>query len=371
MALPEGRPLAGEALPPGRRIAGIDVARGLAVLGMMTAHVGPEPGGGPPGDGFLRLADGRPAALFVVLAGISLALLSGGVRPAVGRDLARARARIVGRALVVLVIGLALDALGTPVLVILPTYAVLFAVGCLVLSWRPWLLVVSAVVVALVAPPVRTAIGLGTDTTDPGGLVGVLVGPHYPALVWFAYLLAGLAVGRLDVTRPAVQRRLAGVGAALVVLGYTGGWVAQSLGAPYALASIDPHSSTTFEVVGNTGVALVVIAGSLAVAQRWPRLVAPLAAVGALALTAYSVHVVVIALVGTDVVWQPTVSGWLAFLGTTTVLCWLWRATLGRGPLERVMALVSTGVADLLVPQPPDDAVRRPEAHAWVVLRTS
>jgi hypothetical protein len=46
------------------------------------------------------------------------------------------------------------------------------------------------------------------------------------------------------------------------------------------------------------------------------------------------------------------------------VLCWLWRATLGRGPLERVMALVSTGVADLLVPQPPDDAVRRPEAHA-------
>lgn len=345
---------------PGDRVVGIDVARGLAVLGMMTAHVGPEPGDGAPGARLLHLADGRPSALFVVLAGVSLALLSGGARPVIGRDLARARARVFGRALVVLVIGVGLEALGTPVLVILPTYAVIFAAGCLVLTWRPWVLVVAAVSVALVAPPVRTALGLGTDATDPGGLVGLVVGPHYPALVWFAYLLAGLAVGRQDVTRPAVQRGLVGLGAGLVLLGYVGGWAAQAFGAPASLASISPHSSTTFEVVGNTGTAFVVLAASLAVGHRWPRVVAPVAAVGALALTAYTVHVVVIALVGTDVVWRPTVAGWLAFLGTTTALCWSWRATLGRGPLERAMATVSTGVADLLVPRRPDDASRRP-----------
>src|SRR6478735_5927074 len=107
MALPDGPSVAGEARPPGRRIVGIDVARGLAVLGMMTAHVGPEADDVSVGD-LMGLADGRPSALFVVLAGLSLALLSGGAAPVDGRDLARARARIVGRALVVLVIGVAL-----------------------------------------------------------------------------------------------------------------------------------------------------------------------------------------------------------------------------------------------------------------------
>ena len=68
-----------------RRIVGIDVARGLAVLGMMTAHVGPDDHGPIPPGGFAQLADGRPAALFVVLAGLSLALLSGSTNPEIGR----------------------------------------------------------------------------------------------------------------------------------------------------------------------------------------------------------------------------------------------------------------------------------------------
>jgi len=59
------------------------------------------------------------------------------------------------------------------------------------------------------------------------------------------------------------------------------------LGWPERFATTEPHSSTTFEVVGNVGVALLVLAGALVAAERWPRPLAPLAAVGAMALTAY------------------------------------------------------------------------------------
>jgi len=63
---------------PGRtstRLAGVDVARGLALLGMAAVHIFPEQSA----DGGLHpayvVAAGRASALFAVLAGVGLALL--------------------------------------------------------------------------------------------------------------------------------------------------------------------------------------------------------------------------------------------------------------------------------------------------------
>jgi len=67
-----------------QRITGVDVARGLAVLGMLTAHVGP---GGPDDPwpwSLAQVVDGRSAALFVLLSGVSVALISGGSSPVIG-----------------------------------------------------------------------------------------------------------------------------------------------------------------------------------------------------------------------------------------------------------------------------------------------
>lgn len=347
------------------RLTGIDVARGLAVLGMVTAHVGPDdPGRTSPADRLLELADGRSSALFVVLAGLSLALMSGGRVPLGGRDLRRSRVRVAARAVVVLLVGLVLESLDTPILVILPTYAVLFLAGCVVLRWSTRALVVAAVAFAVVGPPAREAIGLAAPGTVVDGfgdeLAALVVGPHYPALVWIAYLLAGLALGRQDLASGAVQRRTALVGTALTVGGYGAGHlVSLLLGDDAALASTRPHSSTTFEVVGNTGVALLVVAACLAVAVRAPRALAPVAAVGALAFTAYTAQIVVVAAVGPEIVWQPLLTSWLAFVAGTVLACWAWRTWLGRGPLERLLHGVSTAVAERVVPREPADAGTR------------
>ena len=258
----------------------------------------------------------------------------------------QARTRVVARALLVLVLGIGLVALHTPVVVILPTYAVLFLAGSLVLGWSRRALLVAAAAFALLGPPVTLAVVRATGSFDQNTAAGVFVGPHYPALIWMSYLLTGLAVGRSDLQSPRLRRVGVLVGLALVVLGHGGARLAGLVTSwPVELTSSAPHTSSTFELLGNTGVAFLVLVASLAAAERWPRTVAPVAAVGSLALTAYTVHIVVIAILGSAVVWQPTVAGWLAFLGTTVVLCWAWARFLGRGPLERVMHGVSTAMA--------------------------
>jgi uncharacterized membrane protein len=64
------------------RLVGVDVARCLALLDMIATHALParDAGGGL---GLAHeIAGGRASALFAVLAGASLATVSGGSRPA-------------------------------------------------------------------------------------------------------------------------------------------------------------------------------------------------------------------------------------------------------------------------------------------------
>jgi hypothetical protein len=52
------------------------------------------------------------------------------------------------------------------------------------------------------------------------GVLDLLVTGFYPANTWMAFVVTGMALGRLDLTSGAVQRRLAELGPALIVLGY-------------------------------------------------------------------------------------------------------------------------------------------------------
>ena len=342
-----------------QRVVGADVARGLAVLGMFAAHLGDEDEQFWTATGWLQVVDGRSAATFALLAGLSAALLSGGVRPAAGAHLRHARVRILVRALLLLPLGAALISLGTPVAVILPGYAVMFALMVPVLGWRPRNLLLLATLPALVGPVVVEAFRerarsdpFATGLAQP---VDVVVGEYYPAVVWTAYLLVGLALGRLDLTARTLPRRLGLAGAALALVGYGTSAVALRVLGPedrtlLALLTSEPHTDTTPEVVGNTGAVLLVLAASLLAARYAPRLVTPVAATGALALTAYTGHIMVIAVLGDEVVREPSNVLLAVVVVVTLALTTLWRLTLGRGPLENLLSLMSTLTADLLVP---------------------
>lgn len=338
----------------------MDVARGLAILGMFVAHIGSDADAPlPNGSSWFEAFDGRSAATFSLLAGVSAGFLSGGPQPFVGVAMRGARIRILVRAAVLLPLGVMLSLLGTPIAVILPGYAVMFAMLTVALGWRPRTLLVVAGVVLLVAPPIVFAVrGTGAGAGGPafGYVLDLLTGRFYPALVWIAYLLVGLALARLDLARPGMPRALLARGVPAAVLGYGAGALAARFARPEgiwrSLLSTEPHADSALEVTGNIGVVLCVLALCL-VAARAPRVVYPVAATGALALTTYTAHIIVIVIIGRDVFVEPSNARLMAFVVVTLAATSLWRATLGRGPLEWLLYASSTAAATAGVAAPP------------------
>jgi len=352
------------------RVVGVDVARGLAVVGMFAAHLWPRDVLDE------RLFDGRSAILFATLAGVGLGLLTGGARP-VGRERRpRLVAAVAVRASVLVLLGLALQVWNPWVLVILPYYGVMFVL-LLPLLFAPRAVV--AVVGAALVVVCPWLVGLvpvdaygSTTLTGGAGLVSdaLLVG-SYPALVWLPFLCAGLVAARSDLRRPLVQLALVGGGALAALVGYG----ARLLPGAGGLAVLDPaaHEGMPAEVVGSGGVALAVLGGLLWLtdpargrAGDGLRLALhPLAATGAQPLTVYSAHLLLTAPLffaaeGTGTVYGLPL-GWLvASVVLTLAYATAWQRWLGRGPVERVVALVT---APLTRPPGP---VARPGEHGPV-----
>jgi uncharacterized membrane protein YeiB len=357
------------------RIVGLDVARGLAVLGMFGAHlgIGDELTADP--SSWAAVVDGRSSILFATLAGISIALLSGRDRPVDGVDLVRARLRIAVRAAWVFAIGAVLEWLDTFVAIILGVYAVLFVLVLPFLRWSPRRLLAAAGVITVVGPPLDAFLGqlLSAAGAEDHYVARLFVTGPYPALLWWAFVLVGLAVGRLDLAAARVRLRLAAAGAAAAVVGYGGGWLTTRVladGLPSRgpesgfrfpvgewralwFTGAEPHSGTTFELLGSTGFALLVIAGCLVLADLLPWPVAPLAAVGAMALSVYTAQIVVMwALLAVARDATQGVDVWLLFVVAALVGATVWRARFGRGPLERLLTWSSSRAA-AVPPTPP------------------
>ncbi|WP_051581386.1 heparan-alpha-glucosaminide N-acetyltransferase domain-containing protein [Pseudonocardia acaciae] len=355
------------------RLAGVDLARGLAVFGMFAAHVGPDPDDGGAGVLFV-LAQGRSSALFATLAGLSLALMTGRQRPLTGRASTQAGLRIAIRAAILLALGAALTLMDTGVKVILAYYGVYFLLALPLLRLSARALAAVSVTIAAVGPGLsyllEAYLGLtGLDEawadSDPlarltdEGLAQLLISGNYPALTWMAYVTAGMALGRMDLTGLATRLRLAALGAGAVVLGYGGSALAQHLAgadplttrawidspadsgpfppdSPARLLVAAPHSDTSFEVVGNLGFVLLVLVAAVTAARATPRLVSPVVAVGAMSLTAYVAHLLVIDLADIST-GRGAAAALLAFVVAMSAAAMLWRLWFRRGPLEYLM----------------------------------
>ncbi|WP_248592824.1 hypothetical protein [Thermobifida alba] len=389
----------------------MDVARGVAILGMFVVHVGV---GWTLSDGSNPLqpvAAGRSAALFALLAGVSIALMSGGRDRKVNKDLGVALWRVVVRAVIMLALGTALTMLGTPVSVILAYYAVLFVFTCMLLTERWGIIAGAAAVLGVVGPIVsfwvRSLIDAGgtparvvatVNAYDPfvaladDGVVNFLLTGSYPAITWLPFIFAGLAIGRLDLWDTRVRWRLVALGAGLAAAAYTLSYLAVRVvgvdarlaatvdpdtGAAFGAEGFDqlfvegmggtvpttdwawllvtaPHSGTPLDVYGAGGVAIALLGLCLIVTDALGRaswLVYPLASVGALALTTYVGHILVIwldensMLDGTPL---SFVSEWLSLTVLLGALLFatLWRLVVKRrGPLEWPLHVVSSWVA--------------------------
>lgn len=376
---------------PGR-IIGVDIARGLAILGMFVAHLGPAPEVGGVVGVAMYVSHGRASILFATLAGLSLALVTGGMHTSGGKVLSGAKRRMAVRAGIIFAIGAGITMWGTPVYVILAYYGVLFLIALPFLRLRPQTNVVIAAVLAVLTPVVLLML-LGSaaavkafeaiERFDPialaggEGIIELLFTGSYPVLTWTPFVIAGIALGRLDWQRPRVRIVAAAVGTTIAALAYGTAWVlgqtvdgaadvwfdepVRPTGNYWAdlqwvlLLNAEEHSGTPFEIIGGVGVAMVVLAGCIWFATRFCRVAAPLAAMGSMPLTIYVGHIIAINALhmsaggkgeADSLMPDESLLSLAVFIVVAAVAAWTWMRFWRRGPLEagihRVTALLTS-----------------------------
>jgi uncharacterized membrane protein YeiB len=360
------------------RVTGVDLARGLALFGMMAKHIFDDSTDtGPTATGLI--ASGRSAATFALVAGISVAFLSGGRRILHGRPRRAAAAGLAARAVAIGTIGLLLGYAHSGIELILVSYAVLFLCSIPLVGLRPKVLAALSVTFAAVGPVLLLlatrmdlpASGTAEPTfstllTDPVGLLfQIFLTGDYPVVVYLAYLCAGLAIGRLDLTSRRLALWLLGGGIALTVaatavsdlLLYPLGGLARLIaltgedavtllwdpeqGSSWAyLALASPHAHTQLDLVHSTGSAMAVLGASLLLTRiaTVDRLLRPVRAAGAMTLTLYSAHVLVLA---TGLLEDAEVALYLVLVVGSMVFATLWRRWRSQGPLEELVGRVA------------------------------
>jgi hypothetical protein len=341
------------------------------------------------------LAGGRSAALFAVLAGVTLALMTGRREPVLGRERLARSAGVAARALLIALLGLFLGGLGSGLAIILTYYGVLFLLGLPFVGLRaPALLglsaawVVAAPVLSQLVRPQLPARGYASPYFDqldqPAQFLSELTFTgYYPVVPWLAYLLVGMAVGRMDLSQRRIQVWLAAGGAAVAVLAtavsgfltsrpsvvdallgggrpaaetgpdlineISGGMFGNTpAGGPWEwLLVVAPHSTTPFDLAQTIGSSLAVIGLCLLLAgvldASRVRTLAIVFGAGTMTLTLYTLHVVM----RTDYVLPeetPSAFPWhvVALMGLGALYVYGRR----RGPLEWWVTSWSGRIAD-------------------------
>ena len=317
---------------------------------MIVAHTVPETDAE-------TVFDGRSSILFATIAGVSLGLMSGGPAGTTAGSRGRVARSVALRGLLLIILGLALTALDTPIAIILDTYGFLFLVAIPLLFAPRWVVAVVAAAAAFLGPPLVEALTtLIEGATGPAAAALAspwaflperwLVGT-YPAPVWLAYIAIGILIARADVRerRTQLALMLTGVLAALVV--YTT--------AAAARQPVLAHDDSTWEVLASGGVAIAVIGAFTWLTESSPermrrvapRALWPLQAAGSMPLTVYSVQIV---LIWVYVEFIDDSTGWLEWqslplffeLALPLLLAAsLWRLRFEQGPLEWLVSRIT------------------------------
>lgn len=386
---------------PGARLAGLDLARALALLAMIATHTLPLYDSAPGAYGPEVFAPtptgwvfaGRSSVLFAVLAGAALVLMRG-----------RSLVYLFTRSAVLVLIGVLLEFLGTPVLIILGPLAVAMAVTAPFRRCSAGLLVPLALSWLLVAPWLNRWLNLqlaehsGPFWSTWAALRDVLpVAWHaYPIPIWIGYSMLGAAVIALFIQQPSATARagselrqrtgllwllLGGAGAAAAAawlagsrtvealaaapgwsarassIVETGLWVGNFVPQPLAVAHLweleqfqwlpTPHSGAALAVWQHAACAVLVICAALLLTRWRPRWAAApplsiLCGIGRWSLTNYVLHLLVLAAIA-PYVDSDAVSALIVF--AAVLAAGMIAALSGeRGPLERLLGLIGGGV---------------------------
>lgn len=352
-----------------KRIIGYDLARTLAVFGMVVVNfkivMGAEQNGPAWLVDLVGLLDGRATATFVVLAGAGLSLLSQKGRTRGDRDrLAQDRRTLLKRALFLFIVGL----LYTPIWPadILHFYGVYIAVAAFLLAaptrqlWHYSAALVLAFVVLFFALNYDQGWDWKTLEYDgfwtPIGMVRHLFyNGFHPVVPWLALLLVGNVLGRQDMSDPTIRRRVFVCGAGVTIIAEAVSWIIIRTLSPgaspadqeaiIAIFGTEPMPPMPLYMLAGSGTACAIIAAAITLSERYQGAVwlRPFVATGQLALTLYVAHGVlgmgILEAIGRlenqTLPFELLAS--VVFCAAGVVFAYLWRKRFKHGPLEAVM----------------------------------
>ncbi|WP_408926090.1 hypothetical protein ACKFRT_08930 [Corynebacterium sp. YSMAA1_1_F7] len=346
-------PAGGDGTSKRPRILGLDIARGLAILGMIYLHLG------HPLWQTKVILSGLPAALFAVIAGVTMMLIwtnataraatrasthsaaqaqkaaqaqadaDGNARKAQATTQATTQApttlqtiaKLAARGALITLIGLALLPAGGEIQVVL----VVLGATMLATAWVPPLPTAAKVALLLLATAAATWRYAPLELPLP-----------YPHFAWVAYIIAGMILFDVYVGKdgtgtggvPKITTAIACLAAA------TGFYLRFQTDLP-GWARATGHTGVLGEIVLSIAVAAIVLHLSLIVGRR-VKATNPLVALGSMALTVYILHVL------SAFWWQTHVSLhsdlWAAaFIAAFLAFAWAWKK-LAAGPTRKVFA---------------------------------
>lgn len=292
-----------------KRLLALDVARGLAVVGMYLQHFALNQRN--------SFVSGNTMILFILCSGISYTIMSQRMSEQ-GLSVTTFRSRILARSLFIDFIGYLILMLNGPFGVVLPAYAMLFVLSLALVHYSVRTLTILSGILFWVCPPLML---IGLSLLSNAALLYDIAGGPLSALAWAPVFIAGMAIGKMDLNKFGTTIKFVVIGLTILIpsklfsLFFLSGlrhnfenWLVQFPAYSNPNLQIDPYaawpmntqpvqwqmlfldypqSGATFELLIGFGGSLILFGLLLLVEQKFRGTLKPFVAPGRVALTLY------------------------------------------------------------------------------------
>lgn len=359
--------------PVSKRIDGIDLARAIAIIGMIIVNFKVAFNAIKGNQLLVKTMnnfDGKAAALFIILAGVGLSLMTNSARIGKNREkMKKAKATLLKRALFLFVVGLLYFPLWPAD--ILHYYGFFIFFGVLVITARSWFLWLSSGFLVILYVGLLFIFDYETSWdwkyleyldfwTINGFLRNLVFNGFHPLIPWLSFLFIGIWLGRKDLYDAIFRKRTLIISSIIfissiilskitinVMLDTLVGWPLEDI---ESLFGTSPMPPMPYYIISSSSLAISVIILCIYISERFKEsvIITSLIRFGKLALTMYLAHViigmgVVMAFTGEQVTWQIEYSliHSLLFSLLAIVFSHFWLRKREVGPLEFIMRKLS------------------------------
>lgn len=354
------------------RIVGIDVARALAIIGMIIVNfkIAFGENGNKVFEIFGSIFEGKAAATFVVLAGVGIAFMSkNAVKNNDKTSLNATRIRIAKRAIFLFVIGL----LYTPIWIadILHFYGIYMLLTLLLITSSRKLIFNLGLLLVLVYPllMVLWSYDTGWDFNTlvysdfwslPGFFRNLFYNGFHPVIPWSAFMFLGLWFGKQDLSNEKFIKKSILVSGSIFIIMLLLSKVLISVlseGNPATILDLkqvlgtSPMPPLPIYMISGSSIAILVISVSILIAKKYENnfIIISLAKTGQLALTFYVAHVIIgmgiVEFINPEKMGKYSIEFSIIYALIFSVFCVLfaviWTKYKKTGPLEWVMRKIA------------------------------